>query len=117
MGELGGDGLAEQQAAGALDLHDQRRVRLRAVVGIDRRAVFGRHVGGVEDVLERDRQAAQRLVLERGVALLGLARAVEIERDEGVDLRLARGDRLRALFDQLRGRQFAGLDAAGQIEG
>ena len=116
MGELGGDGLAEQRAAGAADQRDQRGVDLRPVAGIDRRAVFGRHVGGVENVLERDRQAAQRLVLEAG-RLRRLARAVEVERDEGADSALARGDRLGAQVDRLRGREFAGFDAAGKIEG
>ena len=66
--------------------------------------------------LSADRQAAQRLVLERR-RLRRLARAVEIERDEGADLGLARGDRLGAELDRLRGRQFAGLDAAGKVEG
>ena len=49
-------------------------------------------------------------------ALRGLARAVEIERDEGADLGLALGDGLGAQVDRLRGRQFAAFDAAGEVE-
>ena len=48
--------------------------------------------------------------------LRGLARAVEVERDEGADLVLALGDGLGAQVDHLRGREFAGLDAAGESE-
>ena len=38
------------------DQRDHRRIRLRPVAGIDRRAVFGRQIGGVENVLDADRQ-------------------------------------------------------------
>ena len=44
------------------------------------------------------------------------ARAVEIERREGADLGLARGDRLGAEVDHVRGRELAGLDGAGKVE-
>ena len=62
-----------------------------------------------------DRQAAQRLALQPFGAG-GLARAVEIERDEGADLGLALGDGVGAKFDRQRGRQFAAFEAAGEVE-
>ena len=46
----------------------------------------------------------------------GAARAFDVERGEGADLVLARGDRLRAHVDDGARRQFAGLDPAGKIE-
>ncbi len=48
--------------------------------------------------------------------LRGLARAFEVERDEGADLALALGDGVGAELDGLRGREFAGFDGAGKIE-
>ena len=44
------------------------------------------------------------------------ARRIEIERDEGADVLLARGDRLGAKLDDGARREFAGVDAAGKIE-
>ena len=90
--EFGGHGLAEHDAAGAAHQHHHRGVGLRPVAGIDRRAVGGRQVGGVEDVLDADRQSGERQARESGP--LGAApRALEVERREGADLGLARRDR------------------------
>ena len=103
-------------AAVAADQRHQRGIGLRAVAEIDRRAVFGRHVGGVENILQPDRQAAQRLVLDAG-RLRGRARAGEVERDEGADLALALGDGVGAEIERVGGGEFAGFDGAGKTEG
>ena len=49
-------------------------------------------------------------------ALRGLARAVEIERDERADLAFALGDGIGAELHRQRGRQFAAFEAAGEVE-
>ena len=115
MGEFGGDGLAEWNSADAPDHRHQRSVSLGPVDGIDFRAVFGRHVAGVENVLQRDRQTAQWFVLEP-FRERRLARAVEVERDEGSDLALALGDGFGAKFQRLRGCEFAGFKPAGKVD-
>ena len=74
-----------------------------------------RQIGGVEYVLERDRQAGERQRRQARVCG-GAARRVEIERDKGADLALARGNGLGAQLDDGAGLEFAGLDAAGKIE-
>ena len=86
------------------------------MAGIDGRAVFGRHVGGVENILERDRQPAQRLVLEAR-RLRGLPRGFGVERDKGADFALALGDGVGAEIDRLRGGELAVFDGAGKAEG
>jgi hypothetical protein len=116
MGELGGHGFAEQRAAVSADQRHQRGIGLGAVSEINRRAVFGRHVGGVENVLQPDRQAAQRLVLDAG-RLRRRARAGQIERDERRDLALALGDGVGAEIERSRGGELARLDGAGKTEG
>ena len=60
-GEFGGDRLAEHEAAGAAQQRDQGGIGLGPVAGIDRGAVLGRKVGGVENILDPDREPAQRL--------------------------------------------------------
>ena len=46
-----------------------------------------------------------------------LPRRDQVEHDEGADLLVARRDRLGAHVDDRARREFAGLDAAGEIEG
>ncbi len=60
VGELGGDGLAEQHAAGLARQRDAGGVALRLAAFVDRRAPFGRHVEGVDDVLDAERHAGER---------------------------------------------------------
>ena len=76
---------------------------------------MGREIGGIENVLEPDRQPAQR---RRGQFWIfrRLPRRDEVEHDEGADLLVARGDRLGAHVDDRAWREFAGFDAAGEIE-
>ena len=61
---------------------------------------MGRQIGGGEDILERHWHAAQRQCRE-ACRVGGAARRVEIERDEGADVFLARGDRLGAKLDRV----------------
>jgi hypothetical protein len=66
--ELGGDRLAEQDAARFAAQRDARRIGSRPMAGVDRRSVLGRHVGGVDDVLYRERHADERARTIRAVA-------------------------------------------------
>ena len=96
-GELGGDGLAQDEPARALDQHDHRRVGLRLVAGIDRRAVRGGQFRRVEDVFHTDGKPAQR---QARVRLFGaLPCRTSIRRGEGADVALVRGDGLGAELD------------------
>ena len=52
--------LPNDERAGVEQLLHDRRVALRAVLAQPRRAAGGRHVGGVEVVLQRERHAVQR---------------------------------------------------------
>ena len=74
VGELGRHRLAEQDAAGRPRQCRRTRIPWRPPAGIDRRAVAGRHVGAVEDVLEAERHAVQQRLLAwpcRARALVG----------------------------------------------
>ena len=78
--ELGGHGLAEDGGAGAAQHGHGRGVGGRPVALVGGRAVFGRHVGGVVDVLQAHRQAAQRQRAQRFAFLRAKARALSISR-------------------------------------
>jgi hypothetical protein len=95
--ELGGHCLAEHDAAGAHQ-RDHGGVRFRSVTGIDRGAVGGREIDGVEDILHADRQPAQRS-LRASRRLRAASRRRDVERGEGADLRFSRGDCLRTQID------------------
>ncbi|MDT4852867.1 hypothetical protein FQZ97_871160 [compost metagenome] len=58
-GELGGHCLAHDHTAGLAHAGDHGGVHHRAVPRVDRRAVGGGHVGGVDQVLHGDRHAGQ----------------------------------------------------------
>ena len=64
--ELGGHRLAEDDRAGRAQALDHRGIVVGRAAGVQHGAVLGRHVGGVDDVLDADRQAVQRA---GGVAL------------------------------------------------
>ena len=55
IGELGRHRLSEDDGARGSDSGDAGRVASGAMAAIDGRAVLGRHVGGVDDVLDADR--------------------------------------------------------------
>ncbi len=79
---------------------------------------MGRHVGGVVDVLQRDWHAAQRQRAQLvGVLPRVRARALDVEMRECADIVLARRNRGGAEIDDALGREFAGFDAAREIEG
>ena len=59
-GERRGRGLADDGGAGLLQQHHHGRIRARLMAAIDHRSHLGRHVLGVDDVLDADRDAAQR---------------------------------------------------------
>ena len=114
-GEFRGHGLADDDAAGAARQRHRGGVSAWLEAGIDRRAVLGREIGGIENVLEPDRQTAQRR--QRQFCIVrGLPRCHQVEHNEGADLLVARRDRLGTDIDDGARRQFAGVDTAGEIE-
>jgi hypothetical protein len=84
---------------------------------VQHRAVLGRHVGGVEDVLHAHRHAVQRPDrLARALALVGRARLRQrvllVQESPRLHLRLERADALEAGLDQLLRSQPAFTDFA-----
>ena len=59
VGEFGRHRLAEQDRPGGLRQRRGACLETRPAPGIDRRAVAGRHVGGIENVLDAERHAPQ----------------------------------------------------------
>ncbi len=68
VGELGRHRLAEEHGARRAQALDADRVLFRAVPGVDGRAVGGRHVRGVDDVLEPERDAVQAALRRHRIA-------------------------------------------------
>src|SRR6185503_17720089 len=102
IGELRGGRLAEDHAARAAQQRDAGCVPLRLVAAVDRRVVFGRHIRGVDHVLDADRYAVQRAARRLAVALAGFGkRALGVEIGPGMHFALALGDALEAGADQL----------------
>ncbi len=103
-GERRGDGLAEQQSAGAADARYQHCIGARPVTGI----------GSASRIVSADRRCrkcpSRRPAGRAGAAPSSFAvpsarpRAVEVERHESPDLGFARRDRLGAQFDDGAGR-------------
>ena len=110
-GELGRHGLAEDHRALLAQPGHAVRVAGRAPAGVDRRAVGGRHVGGVDDVLDADRQAVQRPARLLVVALPRRRdRLVGVDVRPRVQLALALADPLQALAHELLGAQLAFIE-------
>ena len=108
MRELGGDVLAEQNAARLARDRDARRVPCRAVAAVDARAVFGRHVSGLDDVFDAERNALQHVASRAPVVLpREHERPFDIEVLPRLDLRLTRLDALSARGDERRTRELA----------
>src|SRR6516164_7739821 len=94
-GKLGGYGLANNDRAGLAQCRDAGPVALGAPSREQRRAVLGRHVSGLDDVLDAQRHAVDRRALPPFAPTLSRligssSRALEIEVYEGADLRLER---------------------------
>ena len=118
MRELGRHRLAENDAAGAAQHRHRRGIARRLMALVGGRAVFGRHICRVVDVLQSDREAAQRQRAQApGVLARDRARLVDREIGERADILLARGNGCGAEIDHALGRELARLDAARKIEG
>ena len=102
-----GDGhrLAEDRRPALPEGEHRGGVLLRAVPGEQRRAVLGRHIDGIDQVLDADRETVdggQRGTgpVAGGRGVRGLARAFEIEKGPRHDLLLARLDGLDAALEK-----------------
>ena len=114
-GKFGGDGLSDDDRAGLAQRGNARAIAFGAEAGEQRRAVFGRHVGGLDDVLDADRHAVDVRARParppaRGRLVGSSARTLEVEIDEGADLGLERGDIGKAAFEEVARR----VGAAGK---
>ena len=118
VGELRRRRLAENHAARAPQQRHRRRVGARPVAAIDRRAVSGRHVRGVDDVLDSHRYAVQRPLRRLPVERARLRqRHIRIDMYPGSQLAVARRDAFEACRHQLLGSQPAGVDGARRFSG
>ncbi len=120
--EFGGDRLADDDGAGGAQLRHQRGVHAGAAAGVERGAVLGRVVLGVDDVLDADRDAVERPQRAAGPAVrverIGLRAGMGgVDRGEGVDLALARLDPGKARVGDLARGQGAGSDLPGDFNG
>ena len=118
IGELRGHRLADDDGAGGAEPRHHLRVTARAAAGELRRAAFGRHVLGVEDILHRHRNAVQRPGRITGETMLVerarlRQRMVGIEADERAHLALDRGDTVETGAGVILG----GNHAAGHFGG
>ena len=105
VGELGHLRLGEDDRARGAQVRDQRRLVRRDEAGERQCAAGGRHVRGVDVVLERDRDAMQRTAHLARPALavegVGLVEGARIDRDRGVDPVFVEGDAQQVLRHQL----------------
>ena len=117
--KLGRGGLAQDQRARRAQPGDRPGVFGRPAALVEDGAVLGRHRGGVDDVLDPDRQPVQRpdgppagaqAVEPRRLG----ARLRRVDERPGADLRLARFDLREAGLGQLRRPQRAGRKAVAQ---
>ena len=108
IGEGRRRGLAEDRGAGPLRRHDDGRVGLGPPAGIDRRAAFGRQVGGVDDVLDADRDAASGPARPTGAAWSTVTKAAMASSPRAIASRDRRtasaGDRAPASMRRRRSR-------------
>src|SRR5262249_10849854 len=113
-----GHGLADDHRAGGAQPRHHGRVPPRPAPGGERGAELGREIGGVDDVLDRDRDAVERTerttlraALVEGARLT--ERGVAIEMGEGADLAVPRVDAIEAGADILLRRERAAGDLRG----
>ena len=105
---FGGHGLAHDHRAGLAQQRDRGAVAVRPAAGVQHGAVLGRHVGGVEDVLDADRNAVQRPHrLAVGAGFVERARlaagVLRIEKGPGLDVAVDLLDAGEAGFRYLLG--------------
>ena len=123
VGELGGDGLADDHRARRAQPRDERRVAIRVPVRERGRAARGRQAGHVDDVLDPDRHAVERPDGPAGrhgrIQRTGLGpRAAFVNRDPGAKdvIRIGDADERRVdvrLRTQLvTGQRADGVEAA-----
>ena len=90
--------------AGRPGERDARGIRVGPVAAIDRRAIGGRHVDGVDQILDRDRDPVQRPSRRFRIApSRGRQRLLAIEVLPGANHRLARLDAVEIGSDQCLG--------------
>ena len=107
-GELGGHGLAQDHGPGRACQRDAGGILGGPVAGIDARAVGGREVAGIDDVLDPERQAVQQAAGAGGISPARLGeRQLRVEMGERLDQSLALGDALEAGPHQGLGREAA----------
>ena len=111
VGELGRHRLAEDDARGGADQRNAGRVGKGPMVGVDRRAVSGRHVDRVDDVLDPDRSAGEQTLALGAVDRPGLRdRLFRVEPCPGLDFGAGAG-----LLKAGAGRPFGGQCAGRQL--
>src|SRR5262252_7593350 len=106
--EFRGHGLPNNDPAGFAQRRYARGVALRAPAREERRAVLGRHVGGLDDVLDAERHTVDRrarlaLAPPLGGLVGGCTRALKIEMNERANLRFERGEIGKAAFEEIAG--------------
>ncbi len=115
-GELAGDGLAQHHRAGRAREPDAGGIGRRSMAAIDRRAHLGRLIGGVDDVLDADRDAVQRSAHLGAVELARLAqRQLGIDAGPGVNVAFARVDARQAIAHHRLAGGLAGRDRAHDL--
>src|SRR5258706_8512289 len=119
---FGRDRLAQNDSASSAQSRNHRSVNARRASAMQRRAVFGRHVRGVDDVLDADRYAAEgsgRLTraaqVIRGARLR--KREILVEEGPGLNLRLCRANALEASADELFAAEASLLDQPHGLRG
>ena len=118
-GELGGDGLADDDAACGFRPGDGGGVGAGLPVGPDGGAVLAGHVGGVEHVLDADRDALKQPWPD---LTCGVPNLIRVEVGKRADRRFLRRDLFEVRFCQINWVQFAVLYQThrldyGQIRG
>jgi hypothetical protein len=120
IGELGGHRLADDDRAGGAQLRHYGGVAPRPASGGERRAKLSRVIRGIDDVLDRDRNAVERP--DRPTLRAALVesarlrqRMVDVEMDERLDLTIERFNALQAGARIILGRNRAAGDFRGGL--
>jgi hypothetical protein len=115
-GEFAGHGLAEDHRTGGAHQRDARCIGRRTVAAVDRRTHLGRHVEGIDDVLDPDRQPVQRPAGAGAVERARLReRGIGVEIDPRPDHAVLAGDSGKAGTHHRLAAERAGSDAAHDL--